>query len=284
MLAHRCKNVSGLEDRLSNIEAEMSSMNNFFKTARNQRLPFEPCTEDVFSGEGSVIDPLEEDGQSLAASERHIIQTVSNSTDHHHGPCTLLALCNEFCDNLLSAQNIQNSNRGHNESQLAAKSPSPNVTIGVKGLLDRIRLEAGSCESFDLQTDPVPIRLPPKQFLLMAQTQFFQQADYGMDIFVQSHFSSNVERVYSGPFTPTDEAWAICFNTIILLVLGPESPNHDGDSLIGSQFVRPFLMIVRSALNNPHILMAAKLVNVQALALLVSTHVMTRTLIYCHDD
>jgi hypothetical protein len=111
----------------------------------------------------------------------------------------------------------------------------------------------------------------------MAQTQFFQQTDYATDIFVQSCFWSNVERVYSRPFTPADEAWAICFNTIILIVLGPESSNQDCDSLFGSQFVRPFLLTVRSALSNPRDLMAAKIVNVQALALLVSIPCITKT-------
>ena len=233
-------------------------MNNFFKSARNQRLSFEPSTEDDFLSGVSVNDSLEEVGQFLAP------------IDHYHGPCTLLALCNEFCNTLSSAQDTQSVNAAQDKSQMDERSALPAITNRAKDLLDRIRIEAGTNESLDLETDHIPIRLPPKQFLLMAQTQFFQQADYGMDIFVQSKFSSNVESVYNRPFTPADEAWAICFNTIILLVLGPESPNNGGDSLISSQFVRPFLMTVRSALNNPRTLMAAKIVNVQALVLLVS--------------
>jgi len=131
--------------------------------------------------------------------------------------------------------------------------------------------EAGIEDSFNLQSDHVTIRLPPKQFLLTIQTQYFQQADYTTDIFVQSCFWSNVERIYSRPFTPADEPWAICLNTIILLVLGSESIAEGNDPLAGSQFAQPFLLTIRTALSNPRVLMAPKLVNIQALALLVST-------------
>ena len=267
----RCNNVGGLEDRLSNIEAELSFMNTLLKMNGNQRLFVEPATEDDCSGGFSANDPLSEDSTSLPPTDRHIVRSSSNLTDRYHGPCTLFALCNEFCDTLLSVEQMPTPTSAKNESQRSKRHNRPAINDATKDLLDHICLEAGTEESVDLQADPIPIRLPPKQFLLMAQTQFFQQADYATDIFVQSCFWSNVERVYSGPLTPADEAWAICFNTIILLVLGPESSTQDCDSLISSQFVRPFLLTVRSALSNPRVLMAAKIVNVQALALLVST-------------
>ena len=249
-------------------------MTNFFKTNGNQKLLLEPSSEDDYSSAFSVDDPLEEYSQGSAPrTDRHIVRSASNSTDHYHGPCTLLALCNEFCDTLLPVPRSQDANTAQDDPQEVMDSTGPAVNSAVKDLLNLIRLEAGNEESLDLQSDPVPIRLPLKQFLLMAQTQFFQQADYATDIFVQSQFASNVERVYAKPFTSTDEAWAICFNTIILLVLGPESSNHGCDSLTGSQLLRPFLMTVRSAMDNPRILMAAKIENVQALTLLVSAQI-----------
>lgn len=246
-------------------------MNTLLKTNGNQRLFVETATEDECSGGLSANDPLGEDSPCLPPTDRHIVRSSSNLTDRYHGPCTLFALCNEFSDTLLSVQRMQTPTSTNDESQRSKKHNKPAINDANKDLLDQICLEAGIEESVDLQADRIPIRLPPKQFLLMAQTQFFQQADYATDIFVQTCFWSNMERVYSKPFTPADEAWAICFNTIILLVLGPESSTQDCDSLIGSQFVRPFLLTVRSALSNPRVLMAAKIVNVQALALLVST-------------
>lgn len=242
-------------------------MTKFLKTNGNQKLFPNMAIEDDNPGEFPTDDILGEDDLSLPQTDRHIVRSSSNLTDRYHGPCTLLALCNEFSDTLLSAQQAQSPTSTSRDS---TSSNTPVINDAAKGLLDLIRLEASTEDSIDLQADPIPIRLPPKQFLLMAQTQFFQQVDYATDIFVQAHFWSNVERVYSRPFTSADEAWAICFNTIILLVLGPDSSSQDCDSMIGSQFVRPFLLTVRSALSNPRILMAAKIVNVQALALLVS--------------
>lgn len=130
-------------------------------------------------------------------------------------------------------------------------------------------MEAGIESSFDVQPDPYPIRLPPKRFLVMVQTQFFQQADYATDVFVQSCFQSNVERTYSVFDPSVDEAWAICFNTIILLALASEMSTHETGPPVGSQFARPFLSTVRTALSNSGVLMAPKLINIQTLALLV---------------
>ena len=277
MLDIRCNNVGGLEERLSNIETELSFMNTLLKTNGVQRLSDEISTDDVYLGDLSTNDPLGEDSPSLPPTDRHIVRSSSNLTDRFHGPCTLFALCNDLRDTLLSAERIQSPVSANDEFRRSRKHDRPAVNDAARDLLDRICLEASTEESVDLQGDQIPVRLPPKQFLLMAQTQFFQQIDYTTDIFVQSWFLSNVERVYSSPFTPADEAWAVCFNTMILLVLRQESSVQDYGSLIGSQFVRPFLLTVRSAIHNPRVLMAAKLVNVQALALLVSTSCIVKT-------
>ena len=266
----RCRNVGGLEDRLSNVEAELSFMNDFLRTNGNQRHPPEIAIEAEHSGEVSANDPPGEDNSCLSPIDRHLVRSSSSLTDRYHGPCTLLAFCNEFRDILLSAEQIETPNSASDWYQQNQRHNRPAIDVAAKSLLDRICVEVGTEESVDLLANLGPIRLPPKQFLLMAQTQFFQQANYETDIFVQSCFWTNVERVYSRPLTPADEAWAICFNTMILLVLGPGNSTQSCDSLNGSQFVRPFLLTVHSALSNPRALMAAKIVNVQTLALLVS--------------
>lgn len=204
-------------------------------------------------------------------TDRHIVRSQGDLIDRYHGPCTLFALCKDFCDTILSERQMQGSPSSQSQPQQGEMQDGAARNEELRGLLTGLYLEAQIEETFDLPPGYYPVRLPPKQFLLMAQTQFFQQCDYTTDIFVQSNFLSHVERIYSRPFAPADEAWAICFNVVILLVLGFENPNHgSNDSLLGSQFVRPFLLTVRMALSNPRILMAPKLINVQALALLVS--------------
>ena len=163
------------------------------------------------------------------------------------------------------------------ESQPTNSHPRLGANDVVKVLLGQICLEAEFEDSVDLQTDPTPIQLPPKQTLLMIQAQFFQRADHATDIFVQSSFWSNVQRVYSRPFNPADEAWAICFNTIILLTIAPEGLRQNHDIQNGSQDVQPFLSSVHVALSNPGVFVAPKIVNVQALALLVSESCTSKT-------
>jgi hypothetical protein len=216
----------------------------------------------------STDDQLIEEAPCLSPTNSHVFRSQPNPISRSHGPCTLVALCNAFYCTTLSEQHAS----GPKDNSIRSSSQDRSATDeAVKGILASMCLEAGLEESFDLSSDQIPIRLPPKQFLLMAQSQFFQQPDFATDIFVPSSFWSTVERIYSQPFNPADEAWAICFNTIILLVLGSEASNQGGDPLLASQFVLPFFSTVRTALSNPRILMAPRLINIQALTLLVSS-------------
>ena len=241
------------------------------KTGVGQKSCSDRTTTEEHPRPVSPNDQPSENASSRQTTNRHIVRNKDDFTDRYHGPCTLLALCNEFCSEALPRIGSQSSATAKDEDLQGKGQDGPSKTQEAKDLLARMCFEAGIEESFDPPSDHTPIRLPPKQFLLMVQTQFFQQSNHATDIFVQSRFRSNVERIYSRPFTSADETWAICFNTVILLVLGSENSTQGDDPLIGSQFALPFLSTVRTALGNPRVLMAPKLSNVQALALLVST-------------
>ena len=245
-------------------------MNGFFRTNEHRRLSIAVATPDEATGGVSVNETLDDDHPGEVRTDRHVVRSSSDLTDRYHGPCTLFALCSDMRKTLLSANQSEPSTGSQDESEHCKKNGMSKLTDATKGILSQMCFEAGTEEAVDLHTAPTLIRLPPKQLLLMASTQFLQQADYTTDIFVPSFFGSNMERVYSRAFTSAEEAWAICYNAIILLVLGPENSSQDCDSLMSSHFIRPFLLTVRSALSNPRLLMAAKIVNVQALALLVS--------------
>lgn len=255
---------------MSNIEGELSRLTSLLQTGDGQRPFIDVGTEEGFPITSSADDQLIKDTPSPPPTNRHIVRSQGDLIDRYHGPCTLFALCKEFCDIALSEQGLQGPPPDKDATQPGKKQDRLVDNEAVKEILARMCLDAGIEEPFDLQSYHIPIRLPPKQFLLMVQTQFFQQADYTTDIFVQSCFWSNVERIYSRPLLPADEAWAVCFNTIILLALGSETSTQGNDPLVGSQFALPFVLTVRTALSNPRVLMVPKLINVQALALLVS--------------
>ncbi|MCJ1251637.1 hypothetical protein MMC30_008872 [Trapelia coarctata] len=235
----------------------------------SQRSSIGTPTEEEFANNSIADDELAQASPSEPLRDRHILRGDADSIDRYHGPGTLFTLCNNFRDTTSSTRRKPSSPSTKDESRQNNKHNRSAGIEPVEDLLDRMCLEASIEESsLDLQSDHTPIRLPPKQFLLVVQTQFFQQVNHMTDIFVQSRFRSNVEQIYSRPFSPTDEAWAICFKTIILLVLGSEILTQGNDSLFGSQFALSFLSTVRTALSNPHFLMAPRLINVQALALL----------------
>ena len=221
------------------------------------------------AADDSHLSNFPEDEQETPSQtvDRHIVRSQGNLVDHYHGPWSLFALCKEFCNTAVGEYSNQSSSTDAHKLSKNQDGLAKNEAVKV---LSHMCLETGSEDPLDLPSDHVPTRLPPKQFLMMAQTQFFEQADYATDIFVQSCFWYNVERVYSQPFTSADEAWAICFNTIILLALGSETSSQGNDPLVGSQFAQPFLSTVRTAVSNPQVFMTPILVNAQALALLVS--------------
>ena len=160
-------------------------------------------------------------------------------------------------------------------------------------LTDKLELENTSIQNVDLSTfsndsilqrmcfiasfeppfeipDDMSIQLPPRRLLLMVLPQFFAQVDYSTDIFVKRNLFANVEKVYSRSSSPANDAWAISFYIIILIVFGSEKMTKANDSLISSQFSFPFLHAIRAALHWAPFLTTSKLINVQALALLVS--------------
>lgn len=257
---------------MGNIETELSKFMALFQ----QDGISKPLVSDGDEKENKISDSFGNQAETeyvkgLLSSGRHIVRDQEDLVDRYHGPSTLFALCKDFsniiCKNLgLTAQPAPQCCSSKFED---IGSSSKN---GIQESLDRMCREASLEDFFDFQTDYVPIRLPPKQFLLMVQTPFFEQSDFATDIFIQSNFWSQVERLYNRQFAAADEPWAICFHTIILLVLGSEMSTQGNGPLVGSQFAHPFLLAVRTALGNPRFLMAPSLINIQALALLVSSH------------
>ncbi|RMZ75369.1 hypothetical protein DV737_g5308, partial [Chaetothyriales sp. CBS 132003] len=186
----------------------------------------------------------------------------------YYGPDSMYAWCVSFKDFILRERGSRTSSKLSSparEYELAGEEePSDLLSRSTSQLLKCAR----SQDLLDVRTTDDQILLPPKQFLLMVHTRFFHQNDWSTDLFVQSRFWNSVERIYDHYSPNADEAWAIVFNTIILLSLSTEIPVQGHGSLIDSQFAQPFFSTIRAAISNLHHLLAPKLVNVQALALL----------------
>lgn len=219
-----------------------------------------------------------------STANRRFIHGQDDQDDQYHGPGTLLSLCYEMKEAFLArgSQELLVKDRDalnrNNAMEVAGRDINPSTRLDSPGafsvnesyiaLLERICIIAGLEPPSEIM-EPASIRVPPKQLLLMSLPQFFSQIDYSTDFFVRRRLEAQIERVYSERSTLMDDAWAICFNTIILLVWGSESWTRGNDTLMSSQFSFPLLQAMRSALDQARFLTTPKLVNVQSLGLLV---------------
>ncbi|KFA51947.1 hypothetical protein S40293_07066 [Stachybotrys chartarum IBT 40293] len=276
----RCRNFDRLESRLTGIEGELFWLTSRLKAESGffqQRTP----SSDSVGLSSDDIRSVDQSGLSATyhkpkVSER-VVRGHDNQGDQYHGPGTLVSLCYDLKETLVQKDILgespesPSSGSSNSKSTATAKMHDPPEIHGKKAkcadLMDRICATA----SFEAQiplADPVAIRLPPKQLLLMVIPQYLSNVDYTTDLFVEPHLAANIERIYLRPPTPANDAWAICFNTIILLVLDTEDVRQGNDPLARSQFSLPFFQVTQAAFQQAHLLTTPRLINIQALALL----------------
>lgn len=263
----RCNEFVTLEERLGGIEDKLTAITSMLGVTGGQGLSdsvAEDDTRDLLVANGKTVD----DVSLRPITDRHNARSRNDLTTSYQGPCTLSAMSKEFRDAVLTRKATQGKGPNYPSTDLRGNSTQSKK---LRDLLAGLCCDPGVEETFDIPTAGSGIGPPPKHCLIYAQNHFFQRVDYTTDIFVQSSFQSHVDRIYNQSPAKADEAWATCFNVIVLIVFGSENPSAGkNDVLLGT--VRHFLDTVRFALSNPRILMAPKLINVQALTLLVSPH------------
>ncbi|KAK0343840.1 hypothetical protein LTR59_015947 [Friedmanniomyces endolithicus] len=183
------------------------------------------------------------------------LHTTVDETEEYHGPISLSWLCRLFRDSAASLKarpDTTSDDERHDE---------------LENILDRMRDCARVDHVLPEQRDGGVSR-PPKQQLMKAQARYFQQVDCVTDVFVHQNFLAQLERIYAVQGQqPFDETWIVCFQAIILLAIGSELLGASSCSVI-SGLASSVLVPSSVALVTTHLLMAPRLVNVQALILL----------------
>ncbi|KAI5463840.1 hypothetical protein BGZ63DRAFT_413341 [Mariannaea sp. PMI_226] len=239
-----CQNFEALEDQLNSIQSDLSALTSLVRNGSTAQPLY-------FQGEDLILQEFTDCPASLLTGprkDRHIVRNEANSIDRYHGPCSLYALCTEFHRDLLRARDDL--------------SPG-NDRTGTQVLLEQMCADASNEDHMDIPSEHAGVCLPPRQFLNIVVGPFFNNADYATDLFLRHNFQTQVDRVYSQTLTPMDEAWAVCFNVIVLLAIG-----KDDSAQSNNPFFQPFLQTLRMTVNNPRVFLTPRLVNVQALALL----------------
>nr|CEG02910.1 unnamed protein product [Fusarium pseudograminearum CS3487] len=237
-----CQNFETLEDQLHSIQNDLSDLTSLVRggnSVRSSSLAAEEWASDNLAGT---------DSGPVAHTNCHIVRDASQSLDRYHGPCSLYALCKEF----------------HDDPIFGVPDNNTLTHTAEHAMLQEMLYEASNEPHLDIPSQPTGICLPPRQFLNLVIGPFFKNTDYATDVFVRSAFQPQIDRIYSQPMVPSDEGWAICFNVIVLLGIKRE-PTTQGNS----HFIQSLLQTMRMAINNPRVFLTPRLVNVQALALLV---------------
>ncbi|KAJ4189604.1 hypothetical protein NW755_005608 [Fusarium falciforme] len=239
-----CQNFEALEDQLSSIQSDLSTLTSLVRSGNGAKSLPTPGEDWLPEDTAARSDET----SAAPRKDRNIARDVSQSVDRYHGPSSLYTLCKEFHDDPVFGTSDHDSNDG----------------VAVRVMLQQMLAEASKEQQLDIASDHTGICLPPRQFLNIVVGQFFKTADYATDIFTRSNFQANLDRIYSHPPRPSDEGWAVCFNVIVLLAIGKDQTSHGN-----SPFIQPFLQTLGMAVNNPRVFLTPRLVNVQALALLV---------------
>ncbi|KAA8650839.1 hypothetical protein EYZ11_003805 [Aspergillus tanneri] len=133
------------------------------------------------------------------------------------------------------------------------------TTAAIDSSLESVCVHASTTEPFPPYSD-VTVPLLPKPQVSAAIEHFLHNVDVQTDVFEQEHLRAQLDRVYKQP----DDAWAICFKTITLLVLGLEIARA---GVLFGDFARSMLPS-RASLVSSRLLTKERLVNVQTLILL----------------
>lgn len=170
------------------------------------------------------------------------------------------------------AQNAQSPQRSSNSAVIAALDP------GLKSALQRtcehLRKFCAEPPHEEGGSDGTPLSLPPRFLLETILDPFLKELNPILPIFARSSLLEAIKVQYDPQQHQLDQAWATCFNNLILEILttkagaGVESlsPNAMGDSLTTT-----FLMNAQRCYCNVERLLKPRVVNVQALLSMVGS-------------
>jgi len=252
----RLQNVGGLEERLSGIEKTLASISHTIVEIHEHLL----LTGLTSQSMAEPMDPNQSRdlGQEYLLSSGFLERPNSDLTDlkkPRYVARDLPGLCEELRDSITLFS-----------GGISCTSQDSLPRDSVTELLDEL-CHVGSTEHpICIESDNSPVELPPRELLAMACTSFFQPEDAPIDIFHQSVFWTNVDRIYSSTFSSHDTAWAVSFCLIILLGLCSSQGEHGQRT----DFSKPYRSTVIRSLGSAVIFLTPKLINLQTLALLVS--------------
>ncbi|KAE8353423.1 hypothetical protein BDV28DRAFT_148082 [Aspergillus coremiiformis] len=261
-----CDSIDQIQDRLYTIESRLdrlvemrsrSMSRDDISSVRHSQPSLSIPGEDSEPSDSRPDTSQDDDDESMSSRsslsrradsiKMQIFRNQSEMVDRYHGPSSLFTLCNQFRLRLLA-------------------TPGAHDASGLPEISQNLCEMAGVTEPFPAHSDQPPSHPLSKHQATTAVSQFLQNVDCVTDIFVPDNLRANLGRIDSQPAKPGDDAWAICFRVITLLVLGMEISSQVSTALAGD-FARS-LLPSRAALVTSRLLTTPRLINIQTLILL----------------
>lgn len=195
----------------------------------------------------------------------------------YYGSSSLTSLIGKICSSLQDCARSDEDCCMNDESETSADGSLQECMTMMEGMAKSLEME----KRIDQLSDGQPLILPPRELLDAFVEIYFNQINGMLPLFHKDTFSENVRRSYEqGP--DASDAWILCFNGIVLLILniralgsskkatGRASATAEG--AVEADLIKPFHANFRRGLNRLQSLLEPSLVNVQALILMVSSH------------
>ena len=164
-----------------------------------------------------------------------------------------------------------------------AKGNGPVTALATKVTSLRTELQSlydsfpfvNSCREPDFSSDGKAVSSPPRSFIPTVIDCFLSNINTTRPIFQESRLRSAIEHNDSGQVSESTEGRHLCFSNIILLTLGLKSRlarrNNSNSNGMDDDILMSFWRNSRRAFSHLNTYLEPRLVNVQALATLVSS-------------
>lgn len=195
----------------------------------------------------------------------------------YYGSSSLTSLIGKICSSLQDCVRSDDDCCMNDGSESSADGSLQECMTMMDGMAKSLEME----KRLDQPSDGQPLTLPPRELLDAFVEIYFNQINWVLPLFHKDTFSENVRRSYEqGPHAI--DAWILCFNGIVLLILNiralgsskkaADRASATADDTMEADLIKPLHANIRRGLNQLQSLLAPSLVNVQALILMVSSH------------
>ena len=205
---------------------------------------------------------------------RHMRSTCAIFDKQYYGPSSLMSLIAKICSSLQDCVKSEEDFCMNDRSDSSADGSLQECMIMMDGMAKSLEEE----KRIDQSSDGRPLSLPPQELLEDFLQIYFDHINWTLPLFHKDTFLQNVRRTYElGP--EANNAWILCFNSIMLLILNNRAPaapknGEDPESILAddtmaADLIKPLHANFKRGLNELQSLLEPSLVNVQALILMV---------------